>query len=236
MNINDFDKDGGIFVPSSFSRIDATLKQELEELIGNERVGLILKKCFGASCDAQLTIECDFPLVEIEDNLFVLELASAKSFETVDAESRPFVIAAVLMSACIDLNEKETNLFFPIGNDDLQKGAVLAKNAGADINIFVGAGKDSQDGDVTYIEVDDSEIKAIIKDFSDFDDYVFDPVSALAAGAFACLEDEIEDMPSIIVSVENPLDRALDVARALGIKARDEDEAKRKLEEMYALS
>ena len=234
-NINDFDKDGGIFVPSSFSRIDADVLQEFDEVSDDERIGFILKRCFGIAFDDKELLLSDIPLVEIEEDLYVLELANANRFKAVDKELRPFVIAAELISVCVDLGFEETNLFLPSENNDFIKGATLAKDAGVNVNIFVGASEDREEDKFTYIAINNSDIKAMIKDFSDFDDYVFDPVSALGAGAFAIVEGE-NDAPSIIVSVANPLDYAIEVARALGVKAKDEDEAKRKLEELYALS
>ena len=215
--------------------MDDKLWSEIAACDSAKRIRLILEKCFSMSVDEDvLQSVCDFPIVEIEDNLFVLELERAGMFVSIDTIKRPFVIAAVLTSAYMDLDTSEkANLFLP-NDKDLVCGAVLARDLGVPIDIFVGADEDKEEK-ACFIGIDKKAVGEIIKDFSDFDDYVFDPISALAAGAFACVEEDVEDMPSVIVSVASPMQYAKEVISALGVKARDEQEAKRKLEELFAV-
>ena len=216
--------------------MDDKLLSEIADCDGAKRIKLILEKCFSLSANEDmLPNDCDFPIVEIEDNLFVLELERAGMFVSIDTKKRPFVIAAALISAYVDLGvDGKVNLFLP-QNKDFVDGAVLAKNVGVPFEIFVGADEDAEDEKACYIGIDKKAVGEIINDFSDFDDYVFDPISALAAGAFASVEEDVEDMPSVIVSVASPMQYAKEVISALGVKARDEQEAKRKLEELFAV-
>ncbi len=216
--------------------MDDKLWSEIAACDSAKRIRLILEKCFSTSVDEDvLQSVCDFPIVEIEDNLFVLELERAGMFVSIDTKQMSFVIAAVFASAYMDLDiDGKINMFLP-NDKDLVCGAVLARDLGVPIDIFVGADEDKEEEKACFIGIDKKAVGEIIKDFSDFDDYVFDPISALAAGAFACVEEDVEDMPSVIVSVASPMQYAKEVISALGVKARDEQEAKRKLEELFAV-
>lgn len=213
--------------------MDDKLLDEITALDGADRIRCVLDKCF--ALDVDLASLRDFALVEIEENLCVLELASAKAFASFDEKVRKYVVAAVLASAYIDLSCGKLNLFLPYDETfrSLIDGAILAKSL-LPIEIFVGtASSGVRDDGVTYVEIDDDEVGLIIRDFSDFDDYVFDPVTALAAGAYDVIEDE--DTPSVIVSVASPMTRAREVLQALGFRAKDEKSAREKLEELFAV-
>lgn len=219
--------------PSSFRTMDDKLLDEITALEGAERIKFILDKCFAFDVDIKKVQ--DFALVEIEENLCVLELANAKAFVSFDEKVIKYVVAAVVVSAYIDMACGKLNLFLPYDETftSLIDGAVLAKSL-LPIEIFVGASGNKFCGEgVTLKEIDEDEVGLIIRDFSDFDDYVFDPVSALAAGAYDLVEDE--DTPSVIVSVASPMTRAREVLQALGFRAKDEKSAREKLEELFAI-
>ncbi len=226
-------------IPSSFRNMDDKLLDEIAALDGAERIEYILDKCFSIKADIVQALPngCDFPLVEIEEDLFVLELESAKSFVSIDTKIRASVIASVLLSSYIDLAvDDEVDLFLPYDgvNIDLVDGALLANSLGAPFKVFVGASKkDINKQEVTCYEIDGESVKELIKDFSDFDDYVFDPVSVLAAGAYDCVEND--GIPSVVVSIASPMQYAKEVLSALGVKARDEQEARIKLEDLFAV-
>ena len=226
--------------PSSFRTMDDKLLCEIAACDGADRIALILEKCFSKSIDRSLLANsCDFPIVEIEEDLYVLEFERAKAFAFEDEKLRPFVIAAVLISAYVDLDvEGHANLFLPCTDacKDFVSGAVVAKNAGVPFDVFVGAyDSATKINGVNVIDVEQTAVHELIRDFSDFDDYVFDPISALAAGAFACVEDEVEGTPSIIASVESPMNFAKEVLSALGVRAKDEEQAREKLETLFAV-
>ena len=61
--------------------MDDKLLDQIAALDGAERMEFILENCFSLKADFGEAL-CDFPLVEIEENLCVLELESAKAFES----------------------------------------------------------------------------------------------------------------------------------------------------------
>ena len=65
--------------------MDDKLWSEIAACDSAKRIRLILEKCFSMSVDEDvLQSVCDFPIVEIEDNLFVLELERAGMFVSID--------------------------------------------------------------------------------------------------------------------------------------------------------
>ena len=221
--------------PSSFRTMDDKLLDQIAALDGAERMEFILENCFSLKADFGEAL-CDFPLVEIEENLCVLELESAKAFESFEEKLRPFIAAAALVSAYMDLGvDGKANLFLPYadGYKVLAAGAVLAKNV-VPIEVFFGTSEsETAVENVTCFEIDRADVKLIIRDFSDFDDYVLDPISALAAGAYDAVD--ADETPSIIVSVASPMRFATEVLSALGVRAKDEKVAREKLEELFAV-
>ncbi len=221
------------------------LKESIEAADGEERISLILKECFNETIEGAEEY-CDFPMVELEENLFVLELESARAFESVKESRRPMLIAAVFAAAYSDLAEGETvKLFLPFAKD-LLFGAVLAKKIGVPIEIVVGvAEEDADDLKECVKALTDEKIKCVnvskeaahetMNNFNEYDDYVLDPVSARAASAFEEGEEDGDETPSIIVSIDSPMRYAREVLMAVGVKAKDEKEARRKLEELFAV-
>ena len=247
-NMNDSDMGGGLLVPSSFRRIDPELRAEIESVEGEEKVALILKRCFDITMNLkELPFSVDFPIAEIEIDLYVLELESAKLFKAAAPNVRPLIIAAVLASTYVDLDaEAELKLFLPFIDIDLIKGAVIAKEMGVPFKIFVGvpeakldeyltATKEAQIENIEYRPINYDDAKMTIMAFSECDDYVFDPISVTAAVVFEEVEEETEEDASIIVSMASPMEYAREVLTALGVKLKDENDAKKKLEELFAI-
>ena len=88
--------------------------------------------------------------------------------------------------------------------------------------------------DVICVAANNECVYETMNNFNDYDDYVFDVVSALGASAFECVEEE-GDAPSVIVSVASPYDFPLQTLSAFGVKAKDEKEAIKKLKTLFAL-
>ncbi|MBO4554568.1 MAG: hypothetical protein J5713_02185 [Clostridia bacterium] len=241
--INDFDLGGGLLVPSSFSRIDNALKEKIESVDGIERLALVLKACFGTELNFENLNDCDFPLVELEEDLFVLELESANGFKAVEEAKRPLLIAAVFASAYADLQiDGNVRLFLPYEykHFDVLRGALLAQKTGVPFEVYVGAKEEDFDKcqkalkDANCIAISREAVKETMNNFNDYDDYVFDVASALGASAFECVEEE-GDAPSVIVSVANPLENPLATLEAFDVKAKDEKDAIKKLKTLFAL-
>ena len=169
--------------------------------------------------------------------LKILRVAELEIRDAVTVDQPPiFVAAAALVSAYMDLGvDGKANLFLPYadGYKVLAAGAVLAKNV-VPIEVFFGTSEsETAVENVTCFEIDRADVKLIIRDFSDFDDYVLDPISALAAGAYDAVD--ADETPSIIVSVASPMRFATEVLSALGVRAKDEKVAREKLEELFAV-
>lgn len=242
--ITDCDMGGGLIVPSSLHRIEGALKDKIDEA-DEEKTSLILKECFGETVE-RIKDYCDLPIVELEENLFVIELESVRAFEGVEKEKRAMLIASTFAAAYSDLAiEGRARLFLPF-EKGLLFGAVLAKRIGVPFEIFVASEEEEfavcqasvkalNDKDVKCASASKDAAFETINNFSEYDDYIFDPVSAMAASAFEAVEEDEDEVPSIIVSVASPMRFALEVTRALGVKAKDEKEARRKLEELFAV-
>ncbi len=239
----DFDKGGGIFVPSSFSRIGCDEREKLLTLDGEEREKYIL-----GLLGVETPMPQDNALVELEEDVFVFELDGArKNFK--DAQAVSF--AASIASVYFDLEtDGRLRLFLPY-EKALIFGAVFAERLGIPLEIFVATDKKARREcecacdelknifptreDINILVVGD-EIEDTIKNFSDFDDYVFGLASARAAVAFEAAEgEEIAGSLSIIVATDSPMDNPLEVLACLGEKASDMDEAKKKLATLFAI-
>ncbi|MBQ9275997.1 MAG: hypothetical protein IJ226_00190 [Clostridia bacterium] len=237
----DFDEGGGIFVPSSFSRIGSEERTKLLALSGDERERYISELL---GIEAQGTQEST--LVELEEDVFVLELDRARKCLK---ERQATAFAAELASVYFDLEtEGRVRVFLPY-EKALIYGAVFAEALGIPLEIFVATDKKERREcesvcdelktifpsrkDISILVVGD-EVEESIKNFSDFDDYVFGLASGRATVAFEAAEGE-EDVPSIIVATDSPLDNPKEVLACLGEKAKDEDEAKKKLATLFAI-
>jgi|GEM_PF-4044379 len=240
----------GIFVPSSFSHIDDKTREEICALDGEKRVEFILEKCFLAETK-DVRFDGEFPLVELEDGVFALELGH-KRFEKIDKKYRPLAYAVQLVSAYCELKEGY-RVFLPYVSGELTFGAVLAEMAGVPLEIYLAVDEAKNDecdktcknlkkifpkrADINCLEVAEDEKLEAIKNFSDYDDYLFGVDSSLGAVAFECLDDAEEEsrFPSVIVAVDTPKDNACEVLKAFEIDAKDEKTARKKLEENFAV-
>ena len=238
----DFDEGGGLFVPSSFSRIGCEERAKLLAMTGEERENYILKLLGAGKCETG-----DNALVELEEGVFVLELDRGRKERK---EMQAVAFAAGLASAYFDLEtEKKLCLFLPYERA-LLFGAVYAEMLGIPLEIFVATDKkqrrecertcdDLKDlfptrGEINVLTVGD-EIEETIKNFSDFDDYVFGLSSAGAAVAFEAAEGEDSDSLSVIVATDSPMDNPQEVLACLGERAKDEEDAKKKLATLFAI-
>ena len=239
----DFDEGGGIFVPSSFSRIGCEERAKLLSLDGEEREKYIFG-LLGAETNASI----GGALVELEEDVFVLELDRERK---ILKDKQAVAFAAELVSVYFDLETEGRVRLFLSYEKALIFGAVFAETIGIPLEIFVATDKKQRRececacdelktifpsrGDISIISVGD-EVEETIKNFSDFDDYVFGLASGGAAVAFEAAEREDEEgMTSIIVATDSPLDNPQEVLACLGERAGDEDEAKKKLATLFAI-
>ena len=240
----------GLLVPSSFRRIDGALKDEIEETDGEERIAIILKKCFGIDAKVDALKACDdLPVIELEEDLYVLELERVGKAKCATAQ-KSILVAAAIASAYVDLElDGKCRVFLPFEEKrkELTLGAVYAK-AILPIEVFVGVAEEDLDkcqswleslsvphaSDVICVAANNECVYETMNNFNDYDDYVFDVVSALGASAFESVEDE-GDAPSIVIVTASPYDFPLQTLSAFGVKAKDEKEAIKKLKTLFAL-
>ena len=141
--IEDFDKGGGIFVPSSLTQFDNSFFESLKNLQPADRVQEVFLKCFGIEFDNDACVKLDLDVANVEEGVYVVDLHLSK-LKLQNTVLKPLFLAAAFVSCCVDI-EEESNVFVPLVDCDLVLGALIAKDLGAPIkNIVVATSENNE--------------------------------------------------------------------------------------------
>ena len=138
-----FDKGGGIYVPSSLQSFDKNFFEKLKNRDCETQEKDIIKECFG------IDFPYDLPptsIVELEDELFVLELAEYIKTATKTPNIFPLCVASAIIAAYAGIDtDGDVNVFLPLVDFDALLGAKIAKDVGLPIkNIVVATNENDE--------------------------------------------------------------------------------------------